>query len=288
MKNKKILSRILALSAALVLVVALALPCFADSSTDSTLVAFEQYVVSVNPEAINPCYNALIQSDVNPLDYDYMVSGKLSTEKVIDYWFFGDLNQDGYFYEHCYCAIYDSNEEKFLLDDSGLFYCEIEVDPGLEDPQIGFFNDEGGYPFLLTFLDRDPHFLGSASYQDGEYQGSLDDLYIVMFFEGIYDYKYMNGFSNTLYSDNTIQHNFSINDFVGGYLTNRTDGVVPPAKTGMFGQLYYILSDAIYGENVVLGSTQDFALTLVTTILVMCTVLLPVILVVSIVFKFFR
>ena len=120
--------------------------------------------------------------------------------------------------------------------------------------------------------------------------GSINDvstISIVLFFTYA-DYQMMNGFANTLYMQDNVPNCFSIADFVGGFNNNRPDGVVPSAKTGLFGQLYYILSDAIYGENVVLGSTQDFALTLVTTLLVLCVVLLPVLLVVAIMFKLFR
>lgn len=59
-------------------------------------------------------------------------------------------------------------------------------------------------------------------------------------------------------------------------------------KSGLYGQLYNIIADAMYGDGAVLDGTQDFALSLVVTLLVLATVLLPVLLVIGIMFRSFR
>jgi hypothetical protein len=68
----------------------------------------------------------------------------------------------------------------------------------------------------------------------------------------------------------------------------RDSGSTAPTKSGLFGQLYNILADAIYGDGAVLDGTQDFALTLVVTLLVLATVLLPVLLVFCFLLRFLR
>lgn len=52
--------------------------------------------------------------------------------------------------------------------------------------------------------------------------------------------------------------------------------------TDMYSDLYYVLKDAIYGADVELTGSQEYALTLISTILTYATVLLPVLLVVGI------
>lgn len=293
MKNKtKIIARIIALTSALLLVVAFAVPCLADTGVDQqVLEAFETYVASVNPDAINPCYNALKQQGVNPLDYPYMVSGKLSGDKSFTDWVFNYIPSDDYRYLYCQAAIYDSaGLGSFIAYPNGLFDCEIEIYNNPDGPpEIVFLVNIGeGDPVILRFEEDGGGscYLRSVEYLD-ETINDISTISIVLLFNYT-DYKFMNGFANTVFMDDSVPNCFSIADFIGGYTVTRPDGVVPPAKTGLFGQLYYILSDAIYGQNVELGSTQEFALTLVSTLLVFCVVLLPVLLVVAMMFKLFR
>lgn len=56
-----------------------------------------------------------------------------------------------------------------------------------------------------------------------------------------------------------------------------TDGSATPIRSGFFGQLYYLLRDAIFGKDVVLDSAQDFTLTQISTWMTYIIILLPII-----------
>lgn len=62
-----------------------------------------------------------------------------------------------------------------------------------------------------------------------------------------------------------------------------------PTRSGLFGELYYIIRDALYGKNAVLDPTQEFALTQVSTWMTYIVILLPFLVVAIILFRvFFR
>lgn len=81
-------------------------------------------------------------------------------------------------------------------------------------------------------------------------------------------------------------------DFLGGiYMTvEYTTEYVPKENTtrsGMFGQLYNILRDAIFGKNVSLDDSQDFVLTQISTWMTYIVILLPILVVGVILFRIF-
>lgn len=81
-------------------------------------------------------------------------------------------------------------------------------------------------------------------------------------------------------------------DFNGGvYMTvEYTTEYVPKENTtrsGMFGQLYNILRDAIFGKDVLLDDSQDFVLTQISTWMTYIVILLPILVVGVVLFKIF-
>lgn len=51
------------------------------------------------------------------------------------------------------------------------------------------------------------------------------------------------------------------------------------SRSGMFGQLYNILRDAIFGKDVILDNSQDFVLTQISTWMTYIVILLPILVV---------
>lgn len=308
MKNKKILSRILALCSVVVLLFALALPCFADETeqpfTNSELwELFAQYDGNSND---NFAYARLRKDNFNDIDI-------YSVDSLYLFWLNPSTIGEFYLYD-TFSILLDPGAQtigeydigylggvltltKAESDEPNLVYDIEYISVAIMNADYVRINGYDSNGSLILFMDY--------SYSDGSYL-----LREIELGDGMYNYMYTDGevsdridivllagqdmVSDDIYraltdDDYTKFHPAGFaNGYMSSYISNRPDGVVPPAKTGLFGQLYYILSDAIYGENVILGSTQDFALTLVTTLLVLCVVLLPVLLVVAIMFKLFR
>lgn len=310
MKNKKILSRILALCSVAVLLFALALPCFADETeqpftNDELWELFAQHNDDYN---WNSAYVLLQEKHFNDIDiydvgYLYLLSMDVSS--------IGEFCQYNSFNNMLDPNIQGSVDVKIWYI-YGLLTLTLG---GSADPDLAYeiqfieFSCQNGLGAYVRGYDFDDNLVFDISYV---YRYDTYEFTAIEIGEGRYNYDARDDFNDDVldfaflveeyslsYSDDFYR---SFNDDTyyklyprgfaegvnSGYAVQRTDGVVPPAKTGLFGQLYYILSDAIYGENVVLGSTQDFALTLVTTLLVLCVVLLPVLLVVALMFKLFR
>lgn len=279
MKNKKILSRVLAFSAVLVLMAALALPCFADSTGNETL---DSFIASVPDAMHTPALNALVaEKGSDLLFYDTLASGYLSTT---------------------------SNIVGFMINGSGTFL-------GLSQGSFAF--SDGLNP--PTVLDNVTVVFSADTYAETLSIFLLDDLEAFNIFAGVeYSLETDNniyyatlkqvllgdltipasdvaGLSVAYVLDNattTLQNNipsvlFGSTDvahptqFMAGYYAN-VDGEIPPTRTGMYGDLYDILRDAIFGDNVILDASQDYALTLLSTVLTYVIVLAPVIIVVCI------
>lgn len=60
-----------------------------------------------------------------------------------------------------------------------------------------------------------------------------------------------------------------------------------PTRSGLYGECYYIIRDALYGKNAVLDSTQEFAITQVSTWMTYIVILLPFVVVAIILFRIF-
>lgn len=306
MKNKKILSRILALCSVVVLLFALAIPCFADetSQVPTNAELWELFAQQDDDNNGNVAYKELRAVGFD--DHDIYSVGTIYTfsqnVSYLDYFFtygywgniLNEQNQGALDIPLAYGAVTltmgGSNEPDLIYYINRL---SINYLSGAELTIYGY--DSDGIVFNLSYRGDDYAFnelsLGinddyDYMVSDGQNQDMLDVALMIGYWDLYGASDYVRAITDDAYSI-SYPAGFAYG-YTSGYTANRPDGVVPPAKTGLFGQLYYILSDAIYGENVVLGSTQDFALTLVTTLLVLCVVLLPVLLVVAIMFKLFR
>lgn len=310
MKNKKILFRILALCSVVVLLFALALPCFADE-TEQPFTNAELWELLAQQDDNyndNSAYALLRENQFNDIDiYEvgYLYLFSMPVSYIVEFFRYDSfdlildpnerINPEIYFwyvYGLVTLTIDGSVEPDLVYDiDSIEFNCQngygayvLGSDSnGNEVFEIRYDFYDGAYEFSSIDIGN-----GRYHYSSGDDQNN-DELDFVVLVDQ-YSCFYGDDFYRSFTDDQYVKFNprgfaLGVNS---GYAVKRTDGVVPPAKTGLFGQLYYILSDAIYGENVVLGSTQDFALTLVTTLLVLCVVLLPVLLVIAILFKLFR
>lgn len=289
MKNKKIISRVLAIFVVLVLMVSMALPAFADEGVDSNLASWEQFYFTYSPNYGNLAFdeiylsdfnNVLIQSvsdfylfSVTPVDIPYyQIGGTLNT-------FYGnDVQYSGEYYigEGYGEVVYtkDGSPAGFSFSQLAVY---IASDLRLE---FIFYDIEGNT--LLTVLYDWVNGTGETRLEfDFAYdsRGEIEfDVLDVAF--AIYD-------NSLQFSDDVVKtfsqdayKRFSPSTFYDGmYLSNRPDGVVPPARTGLFGQLYYILYEAIYGADAVIGTTQDFILTQIATWLTFAVVLLPILVV---------
>ena len=297
MKNKKIISRVLALFAVLVLMVSMALPAFADDAEQSLSNAelWESFVQYADYSG-NYAYSQLVEEgfndhDIYGIDSIYLVSlypftiGEFYQYDVFSQLLNPDLQSYGetYFWyvdgvltltaggstepdlvyniERIYFSYqsrsyvtvggYDSNGNmvlyiNYLFDDGCYIFNEIELGDGNYNymSSDGYTSDQIDIAFMVE--------QSLVTQSDDFYRALTDDAYIV--------------FHPAAFADGRTY----------SYSTNRPDGIVPPARTGVFGQLYYILYDAIYGSDAVIGTAQDFVLTQIATWMTYIVILLPV------------
>lgn len=278
MKNNKLFSRVLALSAALLLVVALAVPCFADAPDtvpDDALEAFyDSWEVSPHPILKDVLGDRILS--YSAVSYGSLSSGRLSTPTGIP--IYG-------------LTVYRAVGDVYLVDSEGGYLA-------LENQSIEFNADADSPDFLLTVSDSNNTLMfvyipdGAAlSLVQVKVNGNELDLDSVSFsvFIGFTDsVNYMNDFALLL--GGTQDSVAYPAEFYEGYIanTNGGSGSASTAKTGLFGQLYYILKDAIYGEGVAIGSYQDFMLTQISTWTVYALVFIPIIIGVCFMVKCFR
>lgn len=282
MKNKKILSRILALSAALLLVVALAVPCFADAPATTA-----ETSLSPEVEEFFDSWSAYAYiSDINLPDllgdriFDYKAVSltKLSDASAIPIRAIPtiDMAADYYIKTPASQIVYSS-----IGSDISIWY-----DEGASSDLSLIFPTNGGDLVLGFTYNFDGTFnLQVVRFNNQIYEGdSISEFVIFLGFDG--EVYAMNDLSALLGGvEGSVAYPA---EFLRGYSSNTGTAPVEPTRSGMFGQLYYTLRDAIFGKDVVLDGTQDFALTQMATWLTYAVVLLPVIIVVCFCFKCFR
>lgn len=224
MKNKKILSRVLAFSATLLLIVALALPCFADEPNNTTRSVYVTVMEEFTDRA--SLYNFLTNH-------------------------FGDLvsvrfTMDG--------LVMDFNSFVYIPNDDTYRFSTIM-------PIYDVYNSDGFLNVYSVDITSVGSVLGNWTYGFDVYPVDVSD------------------------------EQWSLFGITAGVIY-RTELVLEdsatPIRTGMFGQLYSILRDAIFGKDVVLDSNQDFVLTQISTWMTYIVILLPILVVGLIVFKLFR
>ena len=298
MKNKsKIIARILALTSALVLVVALALPCFADTSitdrSEEVLIAFNNMLpASMNTDA----YHEFLSVYGNDLfTYDTFVSGTFYNGTV-DTGLYSLSNYLGFIecVTFAYVKIIGDEPRHIIVPKGEKYYVGLNSLDGINVnfsvlTSLDFENYEEIATVVYTqSVDTDGMILLTpSSFRLFGTELPLEAVEVIQFgfVASHQDVVTMNTIPKVLFNDGAVA---SPREFYNAYFYNRTDGVVPPLKSGMFGQLYYILGDAIFGTTVGIGTAQEFALSLVCTLLVFIVILLPVLLVVAMVFKLFR
>lgn len=278
MKNKKILSRVLALSAALILVVALAIPCFADTPEnvpDGALDAFYNNWGASNISGIN--LRERLGDDI--FDYSAVSLSRLRPDVLIKSTNFsagGDFQLDFIIVTPISDIVLTGNEVELWFDITGDYSLTITFKDSAQGNLVLIYSyDYDNYGFVLN----------SVCYATSNYTGnSITNFIVFIGFTG--SATLMNDLSFVL--GGTQDSVAYPAEFLQGYTANTGTAPVEPTRSGMFGQLYYTLRDAIFGEDVVLDGTQDFVLTQMATWLTYAVVLLPVIICVCFCFKCFR
>lgn len=274
MKNKKILSRVLALFATVVLMVTLAVPCFADAAIDDALTSFNG---SLSSDAYNPAYLELVDGMGSTFfEADTLISGRLVG--VGDRFYLSSANY----------GIYQLHGIVSVVADG------VQLNPSLGGYIEVMFYDE--YLSIEFVDDSDDVYLWldcSYNYQDGsvivdDVQGNVAVNNVYVAIAGGNDNLSALGFiSPALHVDGYNNVVYYPRTFLSGYGSN-ADGSTVPTRSGLFGKLYYILRDAVYGSNVVLDNAQDFTLTQISLWMTLAVVLLPIICVVVITVKLLR
>lgn len=222
MKNKKIISRVLAVFAVLVLMVSMALPAFADEQGTQE----------------SPVY--VIQK-VEFTDFDTMFTWlKSNYQKIVSVSIVAPSNG----------VVYTATNVVYMADSS---YESFSIGSSVVLPDI---SDETFYFSLglIRYLDSEDLTLLVGGWTNGE-----PDVNIIV--------------SESNWSQFGLR-------FTVYYMEELvTDGSATPVRSGMFGQLYYILRDALFGKNVVLDNAQDFTLTQISTWMTYIVILLPIIVV---------
>ena len=298
MKNKtKIIARIIALTSALVLVVALTLPCFADAPitdrSEDVLKAFNNMLpASMNTDA----YHEFLSVYGNDLfTYDTLVSGTFYNGTV-DTGLYSLSNYMGFIEcaTFAYVKIVGSEPQYMIAPKGDAFYCGLNSLDGVYATFTVLSELDFNAGQTLVYIDYTQSvdtdgtiLLTPASVTLFGTELPLEAIETMQFgfVASHQDVVTMNTIPKVLFNDGAV---VSPREFYNAYFYNRTDGVVPPLKSGMFGQLYYILGDAIFGTTVGIGTAQEFALSLVCTLLVFIVILLPVLLVAAMVCRLFR
>lgn len=294
MKNKKILARIFALTMTVALVFALSIPCFADTPDNqyqSVLSAFNNYLPSSMNNHIYQEFLSVYGEGV--FSYDVLVSGTV-TKNTVDTGIAALRIYSGSFL--CqgfgYVKVLGNDAQTFVLpiDTSALLtFAFVDGEETLVAIQI---ESQGAFTvtlfYSLTHDSSDSSImltLAEVRINNATIRADLIEELQIGFVSNDPNLKTMNTIPLVLFGDSTVAHP---KEFYEGYTFPRIEGVIPPLRTGMFGELYYILGDAIYGSTVGLGSAQEFALTLVATILTFATILLPILIVIGIVVWCFK
>lgn len=288
MKNKKIISRVLALSAALILIFALALPCFADEEIDR-MEEWQRFYDAYAHELNSGPFEELYANDFGGYDIDtisdlYVFS--ITGQELVPYGFFEtvpyldlqfeDSGAVGYGYGEMILNFNNNNNNL-----AGVSFHSIHFSYGTQ-----FYINFEFYDYsanVVAYLSYS--FVGGAFILDEV--GIGDDVFGPNDIAAV-DIAFLLGEKSLSYSDDCVRSltddyydRLSPQGFNKGtsYSVERPDGVVPPARTGLFGQLYYILYEAIYGADAVIGTTQDFILTQIATWMTFAVVLLPILVV---------
>ena len=215
MKNKKLLTRLFALLASLVLVFALALPCFADDAQPE--VQYQDFVIDSFEDL-----NAFVALNLSGVYSATLYNGNLS-----DYVFYGAVDVSN--------NIYFTGTVSFA-NDGHLFLQTFSA-----DFDVALIS---GYSFLADYVDNQFEYEALPQQYD-----SFDE------------------------SLRLVIYNVPVSSTPADPATPSSD---------MYSNLFNILKDAIYGSDVELTGSQEYALTLISTILTYATILLPVILVIFI------
>lgn len=273
MKNKKLFARILALCTVTVLLFALALPCFADAPDDVPVGALDAFYQSWQvPDTLGVDLRDIYGDSI--FNYYSVSLSKLRPDTDLSF-----TNPDLYYVEfRADCYIFLPTVEETIITGTDVKVVNWYDDGGSEEIFFGIqFGDGRELVILFVPADSSSTFrLQSVSYGGTTLTGEqLSDVVVFLGFNNIPDYL----IDLSILLGGSQESVAYPKEFLRNY---------EPLPSGLYDQLYSILRDAIYGEDVVLDGAQDFSLTLVTTLLVFVTVLLPVLLVVAIMFKLFR
>lgn len=241
MKKIKLIKIVVAVVTALVFCIALAVPCFADSPTEST-----DYVI-----------NTITFTDGNAA-YRWFSENNESVVRVI-----AGISPVPMSISFNSFLTYTDDSGAFIDFVGSSFLFSNVVD-------LGYGSDEIRTQGLTFRLSADSICFTVIPIEMNFVDGSYPSISDVILYE---------------------VSNDSWGDTLGVYMTvEYTTEYVPKENTtrsGMYGQLYNILRDAIFGKDVPLDDSQDFVLTQISTWMTYIVILLPILVVGFILFRMF-
>ena len=246
-KKIKPIKIIVAVVTALVFCIALAVPCFADSPTDGT-----DYVINtVTFTDGNSAYQWIVENGASVIKAVGTVNSAPNAPSVS----FNSIQPQ--FFDGSVVGLRGTT---FILTD----FIDDEGTPTAITESVFFDFDADSLkfsPFLINFV------FGNSELPEVTVNTTIDGV------SQVFDIPHAQW------------------DIIGLSMTlEYTTEYVPKdnaTRSGMFGQLYNILRDAIFGKDVSLDDSQDFVLTQISTWMTYIVILLPILVVGVILFRIF-
>lgn len=289
MNKNKISIRVLAIIVTLILTFALAIPCFADEEQN---VVYDSFIAQIPAEMNTPAFEGLVYTaGADLMYYDTVCSGYLTTGENLT-GLAGNSNDFTAVVQGDF--VIDAAGEITFLQNSYLFatcspdFMTIVImrDLSLESSMEAFFT------YGLTIDDEGLFHAYLGDLMVNGVSIPVEDASSVSIAYGLYNHYtgLHNNVPSVLFGSYDVLHptTYRIAYEQGSLGGSGDDGVVvEPTRSGMFGQLYYIFRDAIFGKDVILDSTQDFVLTQISTWLTYIVLLLPILVIGIILWKVF-
>ena len=285
MKKNKISIRIFAIIATLILTFALAIPCFADEEQNEV---YDSFISQIPAEMNTPALEGLMYMVGDDLmAFDTVCSGYVTAEQDLT----GFAGHDSDFQ-----AVVQGD---FVIDNAGeIYFCQnyylvvsssadfltivILEDLDLDTSIVAFFT------YGISIDDMGLHYAYLGDLNVGGMSIPVEDASSVSIAYGLYNNTtgLHNNVPSVLFGSFDVLHPATYSTaYEQGTLGGGDNG--DTVCSGMFGQLYNILKDAIFGSDVTLDNNQDFVLTQISTWLTYIVLLLPILVIGIILWKVF-
>lgn len=306
MKNTKLFARIFALSIITILLLALSLPCFADTNNDIQ----SAFIARMGDYAQTDAFQVLLEDYPNLLGYNTLFALKTPTSNDWGYEIYPSLKfPPSGRVENEYSIFIDM--VSFIQTENGDVYPSYggiridgygTLDDGSAEIFVSFLDDDKGDVFVFNFVQY-----GDASqYPDSivfvqadviNPDGDTEHGSLLIYSIGLEENThYMNTLPMLLGggegSGNYVIYNPA--EFARGYYSapaptpEPEEPEEPDMPNGWYGELFTIIKNAVFGENAVLDANQNFVLTQISLWLTLLVILLPLVVVAVILVRCFR